>query len=76
MVSRGPIIASRELVATSKLSITVPVAEPDRRVIVPVPGITSSEKEIEMLLSTVTDVAPSAGRKLRIVGEEVSGFIA
>ena len=55
-------------VAASKLSTMVPLAEPERRVIVPVPRSIASEKVSTTLLPTATLVAPSVGEKLLTVG--------
>ena len=62
----------RELVAGSKLSMIVPVADPDRSVIVPVPRAMFSEKVRVMLLPAGTFVALSAGAKETTVGAIVS----
>ena len=72
MVRVAPDMLSRELVAESKLSMMAPVAEPDRRVIVPVPRAIFSEKVRVMLLPAGTFVAPSAGAKESTVGAVVS----
>ena len=72
MVSVEPDRVRRLLVAASKLSTMAPVAEPERRVIVPVPRAIASEKVSTMLAPTVTPVAPSAGEKVRTVGAVVS----
>ena len=73
IVRVAPDMLIRELVAGSKLSMIVPVADPDRSVIVPVPRAIFSEKVRVMLLPAGTFVAPSAGAKETTVGAVVSG---
>ena len=58
--------------AASKLSTTVPVAEPERSVIVPTPRWIVSEKVSAILALAETPVVPSEGLKLRAVGATVS----
>ncbi len=58
----------RLLVAALKLSTMVPVAEPERRVMVPVPRTMASEKVTTMLALKVTPVAASTGVKAEMVG--------
>ena len=72
MVSVEPDRVRRLLVAALKLSTMLPVAEPDRSVIVPVPRAIVSEKVSTMLAPTVTPVAQSVGVKVETVGAVVS----
>ena len=72
MVSELPEMARRVLVAASKVSTTVPVAEPERRTMLPVPRWIASLKVSTTLLATATPVAPSVGLKLETVGAVVS----
>ena len=72
MVSVEPEMDIRFDVAASKLSTMVPVADPERIVMVPVPRAIASEKVRTMLLPTATPVVPSAGEKVETVGAIVS----
>ena len=66
------IMFKRLLVAASKLSTIGPVAEPERRVMVPVPRAMASEKVNAMLAPTATPVKPLAGEKVKTVGAVLS----
>ena len=70
-----PEIEKRELVAASKLSTTVPVAEPERKVMLPVPRSIVSKKFRMTLLPTAIPVAPSKGEKLKTVGDTMSDVV-
>ena len=72
MVSVEPEMDIRFDVAASKLSTMVPVPDPERTVMVPVPRAIASEKVRTMLLPTATLVVPSAGEKVETVGAIVS----
>ena len=75
MVRVLPDTVRRPLVATSKLSTTAPVAEPERRVMVPVPLAMFSEKVRTMLAPKATPVRPSVGVKVETVGGAVSDVV-
>ena len=72
MVSVLPDRVTRVLVAALKDSTSVPVAEPLRISMVPVPRAIASEKVSTMLLPIAAAVAPSAGLKVNTVGAVVS----
>ncbi len=72
MVSVVSDTVRRLLVAALKLSTMVPVAEPERSVIVPVPRAMASEKVSAMLAPTATPVRPSEGVKVETVGAVLS----
>ena len=72
IVSAAPESIRRLEVAASKLSTTLPVAEPERNVMVPAPRAIVSEKVRTMLLAKATPVAPSKGMKVETVGAVVS----
>ena len=72
IVSVEPDRVRRLLLAASKLSTTVPVAEPERSVILPVPRAIASEKVNAMLPPPVIPVAPPAGKKVETVGAVTS----
>ena len=68
MVSVDPEMVSRVLVAASKVSTMVPVAEPERIKILPAPRWIASLKVNTMLLPTATPVAASRGMNVETVG--------
>ena len=72
IVSAAPESIRRPEVAASKLSTILPVAEPERNVMVPAPRAIVSEKVRTMLFATATPVAPSKGMKVETVGAVVS----
>ena len=76
MVSVEPEMVRRVLLVASKLSTMVPVAEPERSVIVPVPRTIASLNVSTMLLPNATPVAPSDGEKVDTIGAVMSGLIA
>ena len=75
MVRVEPDSVRRLLVAASKLSTIVPVAEPERSVILPVPRAIASEKVNAMFEPTVIPVEPSVGEKVETVGATLSAVL-
>jgi hypothetical protein len=72
MVSVEPYRLRRLLVTASKLSNTEPVAEPERRVITPVPRAITSEKVRTMFVPNMTPVKLSVGESVEIIGAVLS----
>ena len=66
-------ILKRLLLAALKVSTIVPVADPERKTILPVPSKMASLKVRTTLLARATLVAPSVGLKEETVGAMVSG---